>query len=518
MATLTYVKGLPTATDELNPIGFTEFEMFLTNYSQIFHKAAGETVNQLLSETDFDKKEWNTYLQTTYGINKRHANGVIHFAVGAYQSAKSCRENHIKTLTFKLKSAEKWVKNKSKLLKDGNKFYRKKNWQKSKTGLKLPLSCSVKYRHTNWQSLRFQIHHKKRYIHRLKQQIEHLKTKLIQVKIPRSQCYVVGSSDESYGNQVCQWDGQILTFRVPYCLEEKFGRKVSVNLGCFERNINRMPEKGRTSHDSGVSPESVSSAKTWHFFYKYGHWNVGVQFTPCKVTPVSRSIDYGCIGLDINPSEIGYAYVDNQGNLKEQGQFKLIQGLRSEKMDAQLTEVCLKIAQGASENACPVVVEKLDFSQKKSQLREKGGSKYARMLSGWAYARFLELLTSILTNRGIKLHHVNPAYSSVIGCVKYQRMYGISDAVAAAYVLARRGMKLSERIKPHSLTAYLDVKSRKHVWSGWNQLNKLLKKSISSRHDYYGISNWNLQAKEWSREEKVTSLSNPEPNQAHRHL
>jgi hypothetical protein len=81
-------------------------------------------------------------------------------------------------------------------------------------------------------------------------------------------------------------------------------------------------------------------------------------------------------------------------------------------------------------------------------------------------------------------------------------MYGISDAVAAALVLARRGMKLSERIKPHSLTAYLDVKSRKHVWSGWNQLNKLLKKSISSRHDYYGISNWDSQAKEWSRLEK----------------
>ena len=225
--------------------------MFLTAYSHIFHQAACETVNQLLSGKDFDKGEWNTYLQRTYGINKRHANGVIHFAKGAYQSAVKCRENHIKTLTEKLKSAEKWVKTKTKLLKDGNKFYRKKNWQKSKTGLKLPLSCSLKYRNTN------------------------------------------------------------------------------------------------------------------------------------------------------------------------------------------------------------CVVEKLDFSKKKIQLREKGGSLYARMLSGWAYARFIELLISILTNRGIKLHQTNPAYSSIIGCVKYVRMYGISDAVAAALVLARRGMKLSERIKPHKLPPIL---------------------------------------------------------------
>lgn len=30
MATLTYVKGLPTPAEELNSLGFTEFEMFLT--------------------------------------------------------------------------------------------------------------------------------------------------------------------------------------------------------------------------------------------------------------------------------------------------------------------------------------------------------------------------------------------------------------------------------------------------------------------------------------------------------
>ena len=492
MSTLTYVKGLPTAFDELTPIGYTSFEMFLTNYGVIFHKAACETVNRLLSGEEFERGAWNSYLQRTYNINKRHANGVIHFANGAYQSALECRGNHIKTLTEKLKSAEKWVKSKSKLLQDGRKFYGKKNWTKSKTGLKLPLSCSLKYRDTNWQHLRFQIHQKKRKIYRLSQQIEHLKTKPIQVKIPRNQCYVVGSKGESNGNQVCQWDGQILTFRVPYCLEEKFGKQVSVNLGNFERKINRMPIEG---------------AKTWHFFYKHNHWNAAVQFTPVKVPPVSRSIHYGCIGLDLNPNAIGWAYVDYQGNLKAHGQIPLLQGLPTGKMDAQLTIACLEIVSLATHYACPIVAEKLDFRKKKSQLKEKGGSKYARMLSGWAYTRLFELLSSIGGNRGIKLHQVNPAYSSVMGLVKYVRMYGISDAVAAAMVIARRGMKLSERLKPHSLTAYLEVNLRKHVWSGWNKLNKYLKKSMKSRHDYYGISNWESQVKEWSRKDKSKNLS-----------
>jgi len=153
MSTLTYVKGIPTLKDELNPLGSTEFEMFLTSYSVIFHAAARETVNHLLSGEEFDKGAWNSYLQRTYDLNKRHANGVIHFSFGAYQSAMECRASHIKTLTEKLKSAQKWVKSKSKLLKDGCKFYGKKNWIKSKTGLKLPLSCSLKYRDTNWRRL-----------------------------------------------------------------------------------------------------------------------------------------------------------------------------------------------------------------------------------------------------------------------------------------------------------------------------------------------------------------------------
>ncbi|MEQ8970285.1 MAG: hypothetical protein RIE73_07780, partial [Coleofasciculus sp. C1-SOL-03] len=33
MTTITYCKGLPTPADELNPIGFTDLEMFLTSLS-----------------------------------------------------------------------------------------------------------------------------------------------------------------------------------------------------------------------------------------------------------------------------------------------------------------------------------------------------------------------------------------------------------------------------------------------------------------------------------------------------
>jgi IS605 OrfB family transposase len=475
--TLTYCKGLPTPIDELNAIGKSQLEMFLSAYTPIFHKAVCETVNLMLSGEDFNKSQWNTHLQKTYGISKRHANGVISSAKGAVDGAKECRILYRKTLENQAKSCESWLKKAERKLKLARKFYRKKNWQNSKSGCVFPLSSSLKYRQTNWQNLRFQIHNKKRKLTRYRQILASLKSIPVRVRVPKNQAFIVGSKEESYGNQVCQWDGDNLRVRVPACLESKFGKYVESKIGDFRSNINRLPATG---------------AKTWHFYYKDGKWCVAVSFTPSEVTQVSRSVDYGCIGIDMNPLSIGWAYIDAVGNLKAHGQIPLQTGLPKGKQQAQIVKACRELSALATKYQCPIVGEELDFSNKKEQLRERG-NKYARMLSSWAYSEFFKLLNYILSNRGIELITVNPAYSSIIGLVKYLRMYGLASDEAAALVIARRGMRLSEKI-PGSLTAAFEVNSTKHVWSLWNQLNKKIKSSdiVTTRHSYYAISNWDF--------------------------
>jgi len=475
MATLTYVKGLPTPIDELNAIGETTFSMFLYDYSRIFRAAACETVNHLLRTKKFDKSKWNSYLQQTYGILKRHANGVIASAKGRVDSSKECRSEHLKVLKRKLASAKKWLTTAQRKLNSCSKFYQSNNWLNSKTNTLLPLACSLRYRDTNYQHLKFQVHHKKRRIYQLTQQIEHLKTKPIRVKVPRWDCFIVGSSDETLGNQVCQWDGDNLKFRVPACLEAKYGKYVSTALGGFKRNINRIP---------------TLCARTWHFYIKDGRWKAALQFTPTPVAKKSRLINHGCIGIDLNPGSVDWAYVDGDGNLKQHGKIKLIQGLPKGKTSAQIVNTCLELVSLAISYQCPIVCEELDFSKKKAELKEQS-KQLARMLSGWAYAEFFKLLSAICANRGIPIKTVNPAFSSLIGLVKYLRQYGISSGVAAAVVIARRGMNLTEKL-PRSITAYPDLKSGKHVWSDWNKLNKLIKSRavIKNRHSYYGISNW----------------------------
>ncbi|MDJ0618114.1 MAG: IS200/IS605 family accessory protein TnpB-related protein [Calothrix sp. MO_192.B10] len=487
MSILTYTKGLPTPADEMNAVGFTEFEMFLYAFTPIYRSAVCETVNHLITlekGVKFNKGGWNTHLQKTYGLNKRQANGVISDAKGQFDAAKEHRKLHIKTLEGKLKSAREWVRKAEKKLKNARKFYHKKNWHNSKTGCCFPISCSLKFRDTNWQNLRFQLHNKKRIIADLERRIEKLKNLATRVKVPHNQVFIVGSKGETLGNQSCQWDGEYIKFRVPYCLENRFGKFVTTRLGGFDRNINRLPACDN------------QSAKSWQFYYKNGKWNAAVQFTPTTVkTEEYQFTDGGVVAYDLNVASVDWAYIDSQGNLKHHGKIPFELGLRTGKQDAQIVEVALQLATLAKTFSCPVVGEHLDFFKKKEQLKEQG-KKYARMLSGWAYARFNQLLASILTNRGIKLIHVNPAYTSQIGLIKYLRMYGISSGVAAAIAIGRRAMYLSERL-PLALTALDGVNPSKHVWSGWRTATNSLKSCtvLNRRHDYYSIPNWGLVVK-----------------------
>lgn len=159
----------------------------------------------------------------------------------------------------------------------------------------------------------------------------------------------------------------------------------------------------------------------------------------------------GCIGVDLNPSVIGWTKVDKDGNLESSGQIPLnLHSKSSNQSEATLSDIATQLVSIAESYQCPIVIERLDFSAKKTQLRERG-RKYARMLSGFAYSKWQEVLSARCNSRGIELILVDPAYSSQIGLLKFMSMYGLSSDTAAAMVLARRAMSTSERL-PKSYT------------------------------------------------------------------
>lgn len=477
-------------TDELPG----NLQRFISDYSKIYQTALVETVNYRLKYPDFSKSELNTGLQTAYQINKRQANAIITDADGMIVSARECRTNHIKQLEGKLKSAQDWLKKKSKQLLDSKKFYHHKKWQDKKASPKLRLSCSLEHRCTTWQCLKFQIHHKKRYIAHLERKIAHLKTVAIRVKIPKARyAYFVGSKGEKFGNRNCQFDGKIIKIRVPYLLEHTYGEYVTTEIGKFSYGTQQIQQALNTSGESvsksGVrTPIEFGVAMTYRFYYKDFRWFMAVTFDLPAPKKVTKSRHYGCIGIDLNPDSVGWAYVSPDGNPTAKGQIKLhLAGKRRGQARAIIGDAVRRLTTLALTYCCPLVCESLDFNRKQTTLRERG-RKYARMLSNFAYSRFFEALSGRCVNLGIELIQVNPAYSSLIGLVKYARMYGLASDEAAGLAIARRAMGLSERL-PRAITALLQVNCSRHVWHGWNQLNNKLS-GMKRHHFYTTVSNW----------------------------
>ena len=107
------------------------------------------------------------------------------------------------------------------------------------------------------------------------------------------------------------------------------------------------------------------------------------------------------------------------------------------------------------------------------------------MLSSFAYSKFAVLVYSKAQLAAIQVISVNPAYSSLIGMVKYMSLYGMNSATSASLVLARRCFRFSERLPRLCNALFAPEDVNKHVWSYWARIAKLVKGC--RRHSYYAM-------------------------------
>lgn len=240
-------------------------------------------------------------------------------------------------------------------------------------------------------------------------------------------------------------------------------------------------EEGR----SGSSYRNgTERAVTHRFVRKNEKWYLHTTVELPDIPLISQKRN-GAIGIDLNVDSIAWAYCDREGNLGLAGQINVDLASKSSNQTTDILSKAIgQIIDLAVELECPIVIEKLDFASKKNRLREND-KHYAKMLSSFAYSKFTELVQSKCRLKAIQVICTNPAYSSLIGMVKYMSLYGLNSGTAASLVLARRCFRFSERL-PRVLNTFLaPVDAGKHVWAYWAKVSKLTKGC--RRHSYFGM-------------------------------
>jgi IS605 OrfB family transposase len=107
-------------------------------------------------------------------------------------------------------------------------------------------------------------------------------------------------------------------------------------------------------------------------------------------------------------------------------------------------QIAHQVVEIAKREGKAIVVENLEKVPKGR--RGDGMPKLRQKLQKWIYRGLLEKIEVVGKRNGVQLIKVNPAYTSVIGKLKYAPIYGIDKDIASAYVIARRGLGFKESL------------------------------------------------------------------------
>ena len=236
---------------------------------------------------------------------------------------------------------------------------------------------------------------------------------------------------------------------------------------------------------------SLGQAVSYRFKRDEKGWRVFVTTRTVDAAVVTNK-RRGTVGVDLNADHLAVAETGASGNYLRAWRVPLVTyGRSARQAEALIGDVVVRVVEHARSVGKPIVIERLDFRRKKATL-EGESPRYSRMLSSFSYGKVKAYLLSRGYRQGVEIYQVNPAFSSLIGRVKFMERYGLSAHQAAALVLARRLLGFSERIPRqrvspagngvHVAFAVPARKRVKHVWTYWGAISRQLKPALAAQH------------------------------------
>jgi IS605 OrfB family transposase len=176
----------------------------------------------------------------------------------------------------------------------------------------------------------------------------------------------------------------------------------------------------------------------------YGFVRFSLDVPPQTITKAK-----GVIGIDVNarPFHLALAEVSSDGNLQSYKSIYLSHLLKCKSRNRKEYEEWLiahEVIRFAKEKGKAIAIE--DIKKLPKGRRGDGKAKLRKILQFFSYRRILKKIESLANQEGIEVVKVNPAFTSVIGMMKYCPQYFIDKDIAGAYVIGRKALGFQEKI------------------------------------------------------------------------
>ena len=440
-----------------------EQKQFLDDLMARYCAAVRWAFNRLLE--DWKTQDVRLVVQGKFGLNSRQANDAVHDAQATISSQRELvklnHANAAKRVQFtqarldKAKSSAKRARLQRRLEKEQRKLAR---WQAHIDAGTIPTVIFGT---------------KELFIQRCKGNISRE-----QWRDARSNRYTSRGDKEKGGNlntRIVVIDGQT-------CLEiaaepVQKGKTVRYNRITVPIYIAHKPSK-KTGQINGLNYRQMvldylktGNAYQVEILRRNGRYYVHITIE--EETPATYNARGGVLGVDTNPDGLGNCFADYLGQFREsiwlpQGEWTYA---RSNRRINLVGEAAALVVEMAATLECALSVEDLEFKDDKSV-----SAKFNRMSHGFVWSAFLKAVERRAARKGVPLIKKKPPFSSIIGILKYQEQYGLSNHESAGYVLARRGLGIDNEKVPKPLVARFIKKTDGfrylNNWKQWGAIKK----------------------------------------------
>ena len=427
---------------------------YISDYIELFNKIQRLTFHRIKNYyikndkiTQKDRNIIHAQLKEEFNLTSRAIDAILSNMLGRYESIKELKEFERKSLERKIFNLEKELTK----LKD------------ERTLQRINLNNDTKnFNFIKYRNLKIKIYWKQNRLNTKKQKLKNLEMeietgkykvcfgtkKLLQkdykefVKKRDSEIYFLGRA----GDNTCNNNFQVEYSSKINQFYFRIRKEIDLEDDKFVYGQFNFNNKNYTNLLKNLL-RTKESALTYRIKLKNNRVFLQViyNFEHNKDLCITRN-SYGVIGVDFNKGFVSVSETGKYGNLINTFniKYKYSKGNQTtndfQYIATKLKDYCLKTGKD-------LVIEKLNFNKKKDNLISKRGKKYNEMLSSLAYSKFDLIITSKCVKNRICLHKVNPTWTSWIAKQKYCPKMKLNIHSGAAYVIARRGMFLKDKVK-----------------------------------------------------------------------
>ena len=460
------MKTIVGITDNLTFNQLSKLDSFTLLYNKISHQLY---VDLFIKKLPI--KELCPAYQAKYSISKRHFDSIRKLLEGKVSSILSLNKNYIEETKEKIKDIQKDLKTQTK---DYNHYKLKlkqdNNLSLIETNLKQKLFTKINYNHIRLDRLKSKL-----------TRLEEIKTtgnvKLCfgSNKLFRQQFQINSDNNLTEFKSHQQWYKEFhyqrnKEFTLIGSKDETAGNQTAVithikdNLFNLKLNLNHKAEKVTDKYvdinftlnhevntliniiknNNGKNKElwqaltyKLTKQRTKHNQNKYV---ISISFEKNLIKKTYTSKDNGCIGVDINQDHLAVSNLDPKGNLLNIFTYEYDLNGTVNQNNNSISLAVKDLMLLSTKLNKPIVIEELDFSSKKKSLKARINKSKNKQLSSFAYSKIIELVKARAEDNYVEIREVNPAYTSIIGSIKYSNRSRIDVHHGAAMCIGRKGL------------------------------------------------------------------------------